>query len=902
MAPTRSDQRLWERKLDGDMHIVEEQPQLRLYPSDLKELIDCVDYARNAPLRGIPQARGIGSHWCISEAGVSAGCMIETSTPVHEISGDQTAPRLNRALRNVIPRCLSSEAAMFFLYQDAPAFDPSVVPSHKETYLFHVEAGMRIHELYSYLDQDEGLVEESLASAIRELKKTSDAFVNLNADYSGPWALETMGGAGGQTIAGVISTATHGGDLRFGPISDSVVAMHLIDADGQQHWIERTRLRPSHLPLKLIDENKLKEQFPATQTHKEIQYHRDDDLMNAAVVACGRMGVIYSVVLRVVRQYALEEHWHKRDWSEVRGWLTDQYHSTFSVPNRFVQVDINAYGGFWHPSKHDCYVITRVLRELNAALDENGRIRGRDQRSGPNAGKTSPLGVGDGWFSNPCASDNWIRKALLEIKQDLESIRNKALAVWLAAAAVIVFPFTPPPIRAQALAVQGVAAGTIMTMQGLIGSIAYINALIGSHSIKFGETLAIVANTCALLRLFPILRQVYEWTAGMVHDLEDYTPAISYAQMDTHDYLNKGCVAPGNSIEIFFSADDPQLLDFLDLVLSRVQQLADGELEGGVAAFGGYISLRFMAQSEAFLAMQLWPRTCSIEIAGLSNVDGTDPLLRALEEDAKNFNAVLHWGQLNSWPMANVENWFDWKEPSGRLFKWRSALSTLSDHGRLALFSTNFSKHAGLEITKPIIKSFTASPISGCIHDKTTVAWDALSNPPETKATCTHLRENGSSVELPLQTLNGNREVSLLSGRSTLRLRLQRELNDKIYFDHDDLHVRGYLAGEAVSFSLIAIPRLVDGVNRWAAAIVELGQSYSNSLLVSQIQSSFGGIASWTLRNPETGDIQFATNQDTQLLASLPVFNKGWLLFSNPPVGAEQPPQVNVKFQFTCNH
>src|SRR5439155_15866905 len=133
----------------------------------------------------------------------------------------------------------------------------------------------------------------------------------------------------------------------------------------------------------------------------------------------------------------------------------------------------------------------------------------------------------------------------------------------------------------------------------------------------------------------------YEKTAKSLHS-EVSKLAISYAVMDEHDYIDVGCTAPGDSIEIFFDVTDPRLPDFIDRVLSRVNELANGDLENGApAAFGGYISMRFMAQAQAFIAMQKWPRTCSIEIAGLGHVKGTEPFLKQVEADAVEFNAVL---------------------------------------------------------------------------------------------------------------------------------------------------------------------------------------------------------------------------------------------------------------------
>jgi hypothetical protein len=83
--------------------------------------------------------------------------------------------------------------------------------------------------------------------------------------------------------------------------------------------------------MTLVDEAKLRLRFP------KIHYHADDDMMRAVTVACGRMGVIYSVVLRTVRQYALYEKTAKEDWSDVKQWLTNPSASVFLLSARFVR-------------------------------------------------------------------------------------------------------------------------------------------------------------------------------------------------------------------------------------------------------------------------------------------------------------------------------------------------------------------------------------------------------------------------------------------------------------------------------------------------------------------------------------------------------------------------------------
>jgi hypothetical protein len=513
--------------------------------------------------------------------------------------------------------------------------------------------------------------------------------------------------------------------------------------------------------------------------------------------------------------------------------------------------------------------------------------------------------VGTGWFSNPCASDNWLRTGLEKMEADFEDVREKAVEAFLLAGVAIAFPLTPPPIKAAAIITQGNATATIVLMQALLGAIMYLKELLGPGPLTFGDTLAAVANACADLGLFSILRGVYGCAAEGEHEYDkDHprTPAISYGAMDEHDYLNVGCVAPGDSIEIFVDADSPELPKFIDHALARVRDLENGNLSGGSAqAFGGYLSLRFMTTSDAFLATQLWPRTCSIEIAGLSRVHGTEPFLRTLEEDAKSFDVVLHWGQRNGWSMKEIEKWYSPLAPSGRLFLWRKTLSDLSEHGRWAAFSTAFSAYKGLEVTDPIIGKFSAKPSEGCADDKTRVSWDAVANPPETNAFLVHAHENdGSSIRIPLPGLTGEADVTFGNGKSQLTLVLERELNGHVYSDSASLALRGIAQNEPWKFVMVATPRLVDGVPRWAAEINLYSQFISNALHATHVLVTSGAAAAWRVRHPDIGDVSFTTGA-VKPLPGAPVFNKNWLFFTESAASGPAPP-LDITFTITCQH
>jgi FAD/FMN-containing dehydrogenase len=106
----------------------------------------------------------------------------------------------------------------------------------------------------------------------------------LNAHLQGrELALPNMGGFDGQTVAGVISTSTHGSGIAFGPLSDFVRSLDIVAAGGTIHRIE-----PSDGPT---DPDAYRARYPGHQLYQ------DDHWFHAAVVGMGCMGVIHSTIL-----------------------------------------------------------------------------------------------------------------------------------------------------------------------------------------------------------------------------------------------------------------------------------------------------------------------------------------------------------------------------------------------------------------------------------------------------------------------------------------------------------------------------------------------------------------------------------------------------------------------------
>jgi hypothetical protein len=155
--------------------------------------------------------------------------------------------------------------------------------------LFHVEAGITIADLQQLLDHQHPRL-----------------------------ALRASGGSPGATLAGVLSTATHGGEFRadWPLLVDCVRAVHLVGPGGVQWWIE------GDVPV--ADRRKLAARYPGPPPIRFIGGRRwrdralpgltAQDVLNAVAVSMGTMGVIYSVVLAVVPQFGLRQVVHPTTW------------------------------------------------------------------------------------------------------------------------------------------------------------------------------------------------------------------------------------------------------------------------------------------------------------------------------------------------------------------------------------------------------------------------------------------------------------------------------------------------------------------------------------------------------------------------------------------------------------
>ena len=150
--------------------------------------------------------------------------------------------------------------------------------------------------------------EELSGELARVLAGTHIYALNAALDKAG-LALPQMGGYDGQTIAGVVSTSTHGSGLHWGPFPDLVRSLELVVAGG-----EVVRVEPA---AGLTDPAKFDAVFGGAR-----RLVQDDDTFAAAVCGMGCMGIVYAFVIEVREKFWLKEVRTLATWEATRDTLT----------------------------------------------------------------------------------------------------------------------------------------------------------------------------------------------------------------------------------------------------------------------------------------------------------------------------------------------------------------------------------------------------------------------------------------------------------------------------------------------------------------------------------------------------------------------------------------------------
>lgn len=131
-------------------------------------------------------------------------------------------------------------------------------------------------------------------------------------------AIEASGGSPGATLAGTISTATHGGEFNKPLLIDRVLAVHLIGPGGEEWWIEGSNAVIDKTDLQRLFPNITDSHFISEDSWRPADHDgiTADDFLKAVVTSLGAIGILYSVVLEVVPQFSIHQasykylHWN----------------------------------------------------------------------------------------------------------------------------------------------------------------------------------------------------------------------------------------------------------------------------------------------------------------------------------------------------------------------------------------------------------------------------------------------------------------------------------------------------------------------------------------------------------------------------------------------------------------
>jgi FAD/FMN-containing dehydrogenase len=195
----------------------------------------------------------------------------------------------------------------------------------------------------------------------------------------GGLALATSGAGNGQSIAGAISTGTHGSAYQLGALHDTLLGLHLIVGANDSVF-----LQPLHGACGPEVAGWL-----ARETGIPTRDLRDDELFAAAQVGLGALGFVHGVVLEAVPLYALRTRIQARKFEDPELWRTlddfdlSRLHRGLPAPFHF-EVVFHPYPGkdrpgafvrmYWKESADGVAHDSPLPNPLDAATDTMGLV------------------------------------------------------------------------------------------------------------------------------------------------------------------------------------------------------------------------------------------------------------------------------------------------------------------------------------------------------------------------------------------------------------------------------------------------------------------------------------------------------------------------------------------------
>jgi hypothetical protein len=594
-------------------------------PRNVAEIVAGVQKVETAKGR----LKAVGSQWSYSDVAVddSTTHVINTEFLDNILSGGTALPPTS-----VLPYALKGSL------------------STMAKYFVHVEAGIKIYAL------------------------------NCTLDALG-LAMPSLGGNNGQSLAGVISTGTHGSDVNGvpidvngAPIADAIAAIHLVGPGGQEWWIEREG------DGSITDPDRMAELRQMDVLCRDIRYEQNTSLFRAVLVSLGRMGVIYSCVLHATDAYGLTENRHTAIWTDERAILRNALNPYLG--NKFVEIFVNPYPD--SAGANACVVTTR-----------NNSASGVPFR--PDDPPSSA--AGDVAFKGFCRTPH-MTQILVALNLSIGPLIALATSAAVAALASLnLIPIFGPILFATASTGAIVAATAVLIrLQN-----ALLQCLATTPGGNFAEQLSNVVNIAVEAGQQAIIPQIVSSLASSlrplvrsdgttIHPLTRESYRISTEQFMCPKVPEEASNCERNMDGMEFAFDMSAGKENLFTFITNLLALADSFYAAMTPAAFGF-SLRFTGKTEALLGMQQFSRTCSVEIFLLRRVTAHERFIPKIYELANSNGGIPHWGLMHSLTKDQVNKLY----PGAS--EWRQALRYIIDggKGRTETFQSNFSIERGLE-------------------------------------------------------------------------------------------------------------------------------------------------------------------------------------------------------------
>jgi hypothetical protein len=517
--------------------------------------------------------------------------------------------------------------------------------------LIHVEAGIKIHAL------------------------------NCALDARGK-AMNTLGGSNGQSVAGVLGTATHGSDIDLAPIADQVRAVHLVGPGGLEWWIE-----PDEGAGNITLRSRVEAARDAGRLCSEIRIEYNTGLFDAVLVSAGRMGVIYAVVVEVRDAFRLREDRERMTWNQARARIQREIIDglpPLPMPPRtrprFMEVVLNPYAN----AAGERIAIVSERRETTEAINER-----------PPAPDI---------FGIVCNIQP-MTPVLLGLAGLIPGLIAAAVGVAIASISwMLAIPFIGGILFAAASTGVITAATT-----GLIALETAIFAALNVPGENLAQKLASIVNLATAVGQKGIVPQLIDAVVLNQRD-PNAAPIINQSfRVSTSQPVcptwndSPNCMRQIDGLEFALpvTPGSAALFAFMDDLFALTTEFFNRNLPPGFA-----LSLRFTRGTRASIGMQQFDRTASVEFIMLRGFAGHEEFKRRVYAIARSRGAIPHWGLIHEIDAAEVARLY-----GARLTSWRFQLQRLitGGGGRTETFRTSFSISRGLE------------PLPGCVLPSTLV-------------------------------------------------------------------------------------------------------------------------------------------------------------------------------------